>query len=85
MRYVYLLESLDASNARYVGMTSDLKRRLAEHNTGKSPHTAKFKPWRVVTYLAFSNEAKAAEFGRYLKSGSVPSGSQRPKAAPTPI
>ncbi len=70
MKYVYLLESLDTPNARYVGMTSDLKRRLAEHNAGKSPHTAKFTPWRVVTYVAFANETKATEFERYLKSGS---------------
>jgi len=68
--YVYLLESLGTPTARYVGMTADLKRRLAEHNAGKSTHTAKFTPWRIVTYVAFSNEAKAAEFERYLKSGS---------------
>ena len=70
MRYVYLLESLAFADERYVGLTSDLKRRLAEHNAGKSTHTAKFRPWRVVTYVAFSDEAKAADFERYLKSGS---------------
>jgi predicted GIY-YIG superfamily endonuclease len=70
MRYVYLLESLGAAGERYVGMTSDLKRRLPEHNAGKSPHTAKFRPWRLVTYIAFSDDAKAAAFERYLKSGS---------------
>jgi len=70
VKYVYLLESLGKPDERYVGMTSDLKRRLAEHNAGKSRHTAKFKPWRVVTYVAFSNESQAAEFERYLKSGS---------------
>jgi len=70
MHYVYLLESLAFAGARYVGTTSDLKRRLAEHNAGKSPHTAKFRPWRVATYLAFSTEAQATGFERYLKSGS---------------
>jgi predicted GIY-YIG superfamily endonuclease len=70
VKYVYLLESLGKPDERYVGMTSGLKRRLAEHNAGKSRHTAKFKPWRVVTYVAFSNESQAAEFERYLKSGS---------------
>jgi hypothetical protein len=30
----------------------------------------KYTPWRVVTYLAFSDENKAAAFERYLKSGS---------------
>jgi predicted GIY-YIG superfamily endonuclease len=70
VKYVYLLESVGTPNARYVGMTSDLKRRLAEHNAGKSPHTAKCTPWRIVTYMAFSDETKAMEFERYLKSGS---------------
>ena len=39
-------------------------------NAGKSPHTAKFKPWRLVTYIAFSDRANAESFERYLKSGS---------------
>lgn len=70
MIYVYLLESDAVSRRRYVGLTSDLKRRLAEHNSGGSAHTAKFAPWRLVTYVAFSSESKAASFERYLKSGS---------------
>jgi predicted GIY-YIG superfamily endonuclease len=70
LRYVYLLESIAVAGQRYVGVTSDLKRRLAEHNAGKSTHTSKYMPWRVVTYIAFSNEQAATEFERYLKSGS---------------
>jgi len=70
LHYVYLLESCQSTDQRYVGLTSDLKRRLAEHNAGQSTHTAKFLPWRLVTYLAFSNLGSAAKFERYLKSGS---------------
>jgi predicted GIY-YIG superfamily endonuclease len=70
VQYVYLLESLSAPGERYVGVTSDLKKRLAEHNAGKSSHTSKFTPWRVVTYVAFSDQSRAANFERYLKSGS---------------
>lgn len=51
------------------GLTSDLKKRLAEHNAGKSAHTSKFKPWRLVTYLAFSDRTRAEAFERYLKAG----------------
>jgi predicted GIY-YIG superfamily endonuclease len=65
-----LLESLGAPGDRYVGVTSDLRRRVEEHNSGKSLHTAKFKPWRLVTDVAFSDAAKAERFERYLKSGS---------------
>ena len=70
MYYVYLIESLSAQGERYVGMTADLKQRLREHNQGKSSHTTKFSPWKLITYLAFSDRAKAEGFERYLKSGS---------------
>ena len=70
MKYVYLLESIDHPDESYVGLTDDLRSRLKAHNSGQSPHTAKFKPWRLVTYLAFSDEAKAVAFERYLKSAS---------------
>jgi putative endonuclease len=69
MFYVYLIESLSSGEQRYVGITADLK-RLKEHNDGKSHHTSKFKPWRLVTYIAFSDRTKADSFERYLKSGS---------------
>jgi putative endonuclease len=70
MHYVYLLQSESFVDQRYVGLASDFKRRLSDHNSGKSPHTSKFARWRLVTYVAFSYERKARTFERYLKSGS---------------
>jgi predicted GIY-YIG superfamily endonuclease len=70
LRYVYLLQSLVSPEKRYVGVTADLRARLAQHNAGQSAHTAKFKPWRIVTYVGFADTAKAEAFERYLKSGS---------------
>jgi predicted GIY-YIG superfamily endonuclease len=70
MHYVYLLQSESFPDERYVGVTSDLKQRLAAHNAKKFPHTSKFMPWRLVTYVAFSDKRKAESFERYLKSGS---------------
>ncbi len=70
MHYVYLIESTAVIGERYVGLTGDLKNRLRDHNAGKSLHTSKFRPWRLVTYIAFSSRANAASFERYLKSGS---------------
>ncbi|MGZ5924114.1 MAG: GIY-YIG nuclease family protein [Rhizomicrobium sp.] len=70
MKYVYLLESVDHPEESYVGLTDDLRMRLSAHNAGQSPHTARFKPWRLVTYIAFSDESKAVAFERYLKSAS---------------
>jgi predicted GIY-YIG superfamily endonuclease len=70
MKYVYFLESIDHPDRNYVGLPDDLRDRLKTHNAGGSPHTAKFKPWRLVTYVAFSDEAKAIAFERYMKSAS---------------
>jgi predicted GIY-YIG superfamily endonuclease len=70
VHYVYLLESLERCSERYIGVTSDLKARLLEHNSGKSPHTSKHRPWKLVTYLAFSGRLQAEHFETYLKSGS---------------
>ena len=70
MKYVYLIQSIPFPNQRYIGLTSDIKDRIDAHNEGRSPHTSKYKPWKLVTYLAFSNESKAVEFEQYLKSGS---------------
>ena len=70
MRYVYILQS-QADGARYyVGLTSYLRARLQRHNSGQVSHTSKFVPWRVKTYLAFEDEAKAIAFERYLKTAS---------------
>ena len=70
MKFVYFLESISHSSKRYIGITSDLNKRLKEHNTGKSPHTAKFKPWKVVVAVRFSDDQKTDAFETYLKSGS---------------
>ena len=70
MKYVYLLQSIPQPNERYVGMSSDVQKRLVAHNTGQSPHTAKYRPWEIVTFHAFVDEGKAMAFEKYLKSGS---------------
>lgn len=70
MKYVYLLESITHPTQIYYGLTDDVQARLSVHNAGGSPHTAKFKPWRLVTYLAFNDEQRAVDFERYLKTGS---------------
>jgi predicted GIY-YIG superfamily endonuclease len=47
-----------------------LKQRIADHNAGKSKHTAKFIPWKLVWYCAFADKLQALEFEKYLKSHS---------------
>jgi len=70
VRYVYILESLAVEGRHYVGITSDLRARLQKHNAREVKHTSKFAPWRIKTYLAFSDDAVAYAFEKYLKSAS---------------
>jgi len=70
MYYVYIIRSIDNPDQIYVGKTTNLKKRLSNHNNGTTPHTDKYKPWKLVTYLYFTDKTKAIEFEQYLKSGS---------------
>jgi putative endonuclease len=68
--YVYILQSELDPRRFYTGLTDDLRKRIKIHNAGRVPHTAKSKPWRLKTYVAFSDRARAVGFERYLKSAS---------------
>ena len=48
MKYVYLLQSISYPNKRYIGITKDLNIRLKNHHSGESPHTSKYKPWKII-------------------------------------
>ena len=69
MKYVYILQSVDLEHF-YVGSTDNLRARFVKHNAGEVPHTSKFKPWQIKTYIAFNDEKKAVAFEKYLKSPS---------------
>ncbi len=69
MKYVYILESENSAHF-YVGVTDDVQARVKAHNAGDATHTAKFRPWRIRTFVAFTDEGRAFAFERYLKSGS---------------
>jgi len=70
MWYVYIIRSVTFPKQEYTGATANLKRRMADHNAGKSPHTSKFIPWELVWYCAFQNKHRALAFEKYLKSHS---------------
>lgn len=70
MFYVYILESEADAKHWYVGYTSNLERRVREHNSGDSFHTKKFNPWKIKTYVGFQNRERAERFELYLKSQS---------------
>jgi putative endonuclease len=69
MWYVYFLRSVNHKFS-YIGSTSNLKRRIEEHNEGKSNSTRAYIPLELEAYIAVRTEKKARELEKYFKSGS---------------
>jgi putative endonuclease len=70
MFYAYILRSESDPSRLYHGHTSDLRRRLADHNSGDNVSTRNGRPWVIAWYGAFETEAAAMAFERYLKTAS---------------
>jgi putative endonuclease len=69
MHHVYLLES-ENTGKRYIGYTTDLKRRLAEHNNHKNVSTSKELSWKLIYCETYLNKMDALGREKFLKSGS---------------
>lgn len=70
MFYVYIIQSIGYPRNIYTGFSTDLNKRMEYHNTGKSIHTAKYKPWKIIHYSSFQDKDTALKFEKYLKSAS---------------
>jgi putative endonuclease len=68
--YVYILRCIDDS--LYVGVTSDIERRVMEHNMGKYPEadTHSRRPVLLVFYQDFADPNQAIEFEKKIKKWS---------------
>ena len=67
MHYTYVLLSMK-DRKFYGGYTTDLQKRLAEHNLGKVASTKQRRPLRVIYYEACGNKQDALRWERYLKT-----------------
>ena len=65
---VYVLKS-DRDGHRYVGFTSNLKRRLSEHNLGRVKSTKNRKPFQLIYKDEFESKAEAMSRENFFKSG----------------
>jgi putative endonuclease len=70
MFHVYVIISEIHPDRYYIGFSSRPSDRLTEHNAGKNPSTADFRPWRFAALFSFPSEAQTRRFERYLKGGS---------------
>ena len=64
--YVYLLCSLSTGNF-YLGWTTDVQRRLEQHNAGESRATRARGPWQLVACEAHPTLQAAKDRERMLK------------------
>jgi putative endonuclease len=69
-RCVYIIRSVKEPDRQYIGRTADVASRLASHNAGESPKTARQAPWQIVVLVQFVDERRALDFEKFLKSTS---------------
>jgi len=67
MYYTYVIQSIK-DQKYYIGYTSDLNRRIEEHNGGISKSTAYRKPFELIYYEACRNIKDAMHREKYLKT-----------------
>ena len=65
--YTYVLESLKDGN-RYMGYSTDLRRRLKEHEQGLNFSTKFRLPFKLIYYEACLNQNDAKRREKYLKT-----------------
>lgn len=66
---VYLIRSIKDGSI-YSGVTTDLKRRIKEHNGGLAKYSSTKAPFKLAWCGIFPNKQKAYDFEKYLKSSS---------------
>ncbi|MBT3227456.1 MAG: GIY-YIG nuclease family protein [Candidatus Marinimicrobia bacterium] len=69
MYYVYCIENVE-KNYLYVGSTSNLSKRIEQHNTGRSKSTRPYMPLKLTAYIGVPTERQARRLEKYVKTGS---------------
>ncbi|MHB8710044.1 MAG: GIY-YIG nuclease family protein [Minisyncoccota bacterium] len=69
MYFVYILQS-ERDSSLYVGSTEDVKKRVAEHNSGRSKYSSSKRPYILKWFCVFATKQQALAFEKYLKQGS---------------
>ena len=67
MYNVYVLKGLKSSHY-YTGCTSNLTRRLEDHNNGKCKWTKTYGPWKLHYSEHLNNKSEAFAREKYLKT-----------------
>jgi len=66
MFYVYILRSLK-DQSFYIGYSSDVAKRLEQHNAGESRYTARKLPWEIFYVESFATKSEAIKREIFFK------------------
>lgn len=67
MFFVYILKSLGFKKT-YVGRTSDVEKRLYEHNTSSNEFSRRYKPWEIIYTEKLETLEESIKREKYFKS-----------------
>ncbi len=65
--YVYLIESVKKGEL-YIGCTSNINKRIKEHNNGLNLSTKNNIPWQLIHFEGYRDQDDAYRRERYLKT-----------------
>ena len=65
--YVYMLKSVGSNSVTYVGYTSNLKKRISLHNSGKGAKFTRGRKWKLIYKEKCNSKSEAISREYYIK------------------
>ena len=65
--YVYMLKSDGSNSVTYVGYTSNLKKRISLHNSGKGAKFTRGRKWKLIYKEKCNSKNEAISREYYIK------------------
>ena len=71
MYYVYMLKSKSVKPLTYVGYTSDLRKRIKLHNSGKGAKFTRGRKWTLIYKEKYKSKKEAISREYYIKNNRI--------------
>ena len=69
--YVYMLKSTSKKSVSYVGYTSNLKKRITLHNSGKGAKFTRGRKWKLIYKEKIKSKKEAISREYYIKKNRI--------------
>ncbi len=63
--FTYII--VNPQNGYYKGFTTDIDRRLEEHNSAEGKYTSERGPWKLIFLKSFESKSEALKYEKMLK------------------